>query len=354
MSLEPQVIAETDNAGDVYASTLREYFRTGSEEVLYRASMLSRAFVERGLGPEEIVAIHVESLHQALTGMSYRAQAHAATDGLQFLLEVMIAYGIQYKEYLDLRVREHARELEDAARSEREKAEILAMIAHELRTPITAASGNLELAERSLQRGLVERVPPLLGSSKVALGRLARLTADLLAASRGESELEREPLDLREVLLQACDWARTAAAEKEISVHLDDGPAVVVRGSADALLSIFGNLLSNAIRYTPAAGRVTVRCGADVAGAWAEVADTGIGMSQEAQERMFERFYRAPEARAIEPQGLGLGLSLVRQLVQAHDGRIEVDSAPGRGSTFRVRLPAAPHGAAEGGDGATA
>ena len=109
---------------------------------------------------------------------------------------------------------------------------------------------------------------------------------------------------------------------------------------ADALLSVFGNLLANAIRYTPAGGCITVHCGADDGEAWTTISDTGIGMAPEIQERIFEKFYRAREARDVEAQGLGLGLSLVQELVQAHGGRVEVQSAPGEGSTFRVVLPA--------------
>ena len=101
-----------------------------------------------------------------------------------------------------------------------------------------------------------------------------------------------------------------------------------------------GNLLSNAIRYTPPGGRVIVRYGQNKAGAWVEVTDTGIGMAPDVQARAFEKFYRAPEAHTVSTQGLGLGLSLVHDLVQAHGGRIEIESAPRQGSTFRVILPA--------------
>ena len=119
-------------------------------------------------------------------------------------------------------------------------------------------------------------------------------------------------------------------------------------GDADALLSVFGNLITNAIHYTPAEGRITVACGAADGKAWVTIADTGIGMTPEVQERIFEKFYRAREARAVEAQGLGLGLSLVHELVQARGGCVEVESAPGRGSTFRIVLPQGEAAAREG------
>jgi signal transduction histidine kinase len=121
---------------------------------------------------------------------------------------------------------------------------------------------------------------------------------------------------------------------------------VLVRGDADALLSVLGNLLSNAVRYTSPGGRVVVHHGllTDDTGRWGwmEVKDTGIGMTPEVQSRIFEKFYRAPEAALQEGagSGLGLGLALVQQFVAAHEGRIEVRSVPGEGSTFRVHLRA--------------
>ncbi len=228
----------------------------------------------------------------------------------------------------------------EAERIGREKDAVLAMIAHELRTPLTAAVGKLELASRSLSRGQVDRLPPLLGSAREALDRLSRLTGDLVEASRGSApRLERVPLHLGEVVQQAVAWANAAAASKGVTLRYEDGADGLVVGSADALLSVVGNLLSNAIRYTPGGGEVVLRHGVDGDRAWIEVSDTGIGMTPEVVDRMWERFYRGPEARSIENQGLGLGLSLVHQLVTAHDGRVQVESTPGFGSTFRVELP---------------
>jgi signal transduction histidine kinase len=320
-----------------YADVLREFIRSGSERALYQASLLSRSFVEDGVGPEEIVALHVEALQAVTASLSYREQARAATDGLQFLLEVMITYGVQHKQYLELRLRE-------LARSGADKADVIAAIAHELRTPLTAAKGNLDMAVRQLGRGRTERLPTLLGSSREALERLTRLTGELLEASRGEPRaLQLVPLQLEAVLAQACAWSSAGAAEKSIAVVYETAlDGCTIDGNHDALLTVFGNLLSNAVRYTPEGGRVTVRHGTAGELAWAEVRDTGIGMDEETQARVFEKFFRSDRAREIASTGLGLGLSLVRQLVEAHQGWVELQSAPGRGSTFRVELPIHP------------
>src|SRR5262249_4647698 len=139
---------------------------------------------------------------------------------------------------------------------------------------------------------------------------------------------------------QAYAWALPAATAKGVALVWERNPTTVtVIGSADALLSVFGNLLSNAIRYTAAGGRVAIRLGREADLAWVEVSDTGIGMSAEVRARVFEKFYRGPEARAVESQGLGLGLALVQQFVAAHDGRVDIQSQPSEGSSFTVWLP---------------
>lgn len=322
---------------DLYAEILGMYLRTHGEDALYQASLMSRGFVEQRIGPEEIVALHVEALQQFTRDLPDREQAMAASDGLHFLLEVMIAYGVQHKEYLELRLKE-------LARAEFDKSEVLAVIAHELRTPITTARGSLDLAERSLARGDVERISPLLGRSREAVDRLARLTRDLLDASGAQAaRFQRAEVNLNAVLAQACTWAQFSAQEKQISLRHDTaGLAVYVLADADALLSVFGNLLTNAIRYTPEGGQVTLSHGLADRQAWAQVSDTGIGMAPEVRDRIFEKFFRAPEAHQITTQGLGLGLTLVKQIVDALGGAVEVESTVGHGSTFRIRLPALP------------
>ncbi len=339
-------------APEAYDEILAAYLRTHSEESLYQVSLLSQSFIEGGLGPEDIIALHFETLDKILAGYSYREQARANSDAQQFLLEVMIAYGVRFKEYLQLKLEESQRDAEaratqersralDAERVGRQKGEILGVIAHELRTPLTAAMGNVDYAKRLLERGQVERIAALLDLAHEALNRLSRLSADLVESSRsGPPPLQLERLPVCQVVAQACSWVEATAVAHGLELHYEtEQPGYLVQGDTDALLSVFGNLLSNAIRYTPAGGQVTVRWGADAAWVWVEVCDTGIGLGTEAKAHIFEKFYRAPEARRVEPQGLGLGLALVHQIVEAHAGRIEVESTEGQGSTFRVFLP---------------
>jgi signal transduction histidine kinase len=359
MNYQPQV-SEVTVPTDAYADALAEYCRDRSESALYRASLLSHTFVESGLGPEDIIALHCESLDSVLAGKPAREQVMASSDAHQFLLEVMIAYGVKYKEFLELRLSQSLREaearstreqerLQEAERIGREKDEILAVIAHELRTPLAAARGSVDLAVRSLTGGRMDRVEPLLGTTRQALDRLSRLTGDLVEASRGVAPgLDRNPHQLGKIVEQAYAWALPAALGKGVDLKLETAPApITVIGSEDALLSVFGNLLSNAIRYTPGGGSVAVSQGSDEAFAWVRVQDTGIGMPADVQPRIFDKFYRGPQARAVESQGLGLGLALVHHFVEAHDGRLEVDSQDGVGSTFTVWLPRAAAAAEE-------
>ena len=255
---------QTTAFAETYGQVLSEYLKTRSEEALYRASLLSQTFVEQGVGPEEIIALHFEQLDQAIRALTYREQARSIGDAHQFLLEVMITYGVQYKEYLELRMREGVQMAEEQAeferqralereRLDREKTELLEHVAHELRTPITTALGTLDLAKRSLSRGQVHRLEPLIGIAREAVDRLSRLSAQLVQVSHGKlPDLDRSPQCVEALLQQACNWASAAAIAKNI--NFECGPftdQTMVIGDADALLSVFGNLLSNAIRYTP-------------------------------------------------------------------------------------------------------
>jgi signal transduction histidine kinase len=337
---------------DSYTEILSEFLHDHSEEALYHASLLSQALVESGLGPEDIVALHAETLTRLLAGFAPREQVRAVSDAHQFLLEVMIGYGVHYKRYLELRVQENLQDLEgkvewehervlEAERVGREKAEILSVIAHELRQPLTAAQAHIQLAQQYILRGDEAKVPAQLLNARAALDRLSRLSGDLAEASRGDSpQLTFSQIDLGKLMEQVSLWVAPSADEKDIVVHSEPVAAgLAMDGNADALLSIMGNLLSNAVRYTLPGGQVSVRT--DLQDDWIaiSVSDTGIGMSPEVQERIFEKFYRAPGAQEVEGRGLGLGLTLVDQLVRAHNGRIEVESKPGHGSTFRVLLP---------------
>ena len=329
----------TDTAA--YETALREYVVSHSEAALYRASVLSRDFAQRRVGPDDLIALHAESVERVLESLAPLERVRAFPDANQFLLECMIAYGVHYRQFLDL-----------AEKTDREKSQAIDYFAHELRTPLTSARGFIDLAARSILGGQLGIVPDYLTEAREALNRLSRLSTMLVDASRGNvPHLEMTQQDLRRLLRQAATWSLPVAAENGLALLYEgvplsgasapDGAPVMVMGHADALLSAIGNVLSNACRYTPAGGEVRVACRAEDGNAVVEVTDTGPGMAPEVAERIFERFYRGPGARVSGQDGLGLGLALAQQLAKAHGGTITVETAPGRGSTFRLRLPLA-------------
>lgn len=331
-----------------YTDALLEYCRTHSEESLYRASLLSGDLIGQGMGPDEIVAMHFDAVQSVAADELLTApeRIRVLNDAHQFLLEIMIGYGAQYKEFLDLRLEAAIRRAESAERSEREKLEILAMIAHELGNPLTVALGNMQMAARYLDTQDVTNVRSLVSDSREALERLASLTRQILAASQGEvsDEIPLDVVDLAGVIRMQTTWAQRIAAEKGVRLKLEADAPVKVVGNGDALASILSNLLSNAFRYTPSGGTVTASCVTDGSEGRLEVHDTGIGLTPEDQARIFEKFYRASTARQMESRGLGMGLVITSRLAAALGGRIEVESKLGSGSTFRAIFLAADEG----------
>ena len=209
---------------------------------------------------------------------------------------------------------------------------------HELRAPLTAIQGNLELLRR--QRGMseAEREEALVEAEREA-ARLTRLVADLLALARADAgvPLKRQVVDLDVVVLDALSAAQPLTQGQSLSLDLFE-PAQVL-GDEDRLKQVALILLDNAIKYTPPAGQVILGLRRYNGSAEVTVRDTGVGIPASALPHVFERFYRADPARARDPSGAGLGLSIARWIVEQHGGAITLASRPGCGTTVTVRLP---------------
>ena len=224
---------------------------------------------------------------------------------------------------------------------DRLKDEFVSSVTHELRTPLTSISGYVEvLVEDEAdeeRRGYLEIIDR-------NAERLLGLVSDLLFSARlqdGRLELERLPVDLREVVQHAAASARPRADAAKVALDVQAGAVPPVLGEADRLAQLMDNLVSNAIKFTPAGGRVTVLLEARGDTASIEVSDTGIGIPPHERERLFERFFRSQTALERQIQGTGLGLYISQAIVEAHGGRIGVSSAEGEGTTFVVELPLA-------------
>jgi two-component system, OmpR family, phosphate regulon sensor histidine kinase PhoR len=228
--------------------------------------------------------------------------------------------------------------------AEQAKEQFLATVSHELRTPLTSILGFTEL----VRDGAAGEVSSEQRRFLDVVGRNARhlnvLVDDLLLVGRageGELTLETADVDLGELARLAVEATDTDAGERRVAVELDAPEPVVLDADARRLTQLLHNLISNAIKFTPSGGRVTVRVGAGDGTARLEVEDTGPGIPEAEQEHLFERFYRAANASGSRVPGTGLGLAIVKAIVDAHGGAISVRSAPGEGTTFTVVLPGA-------------
>ncbi|MBZ5528169.1 MAG: PAS domain-containing protein [Acidobacteriia bacterium] len=234
-------------------------------------------------------------------------------------------------------------DITDLRKLERVRRDFVANVSHEFKTPLTAIQGFAE----TLLGGAAEEPENRERFLRISLEharRLARLTDDLLKLSQIEADrMDLEPQLLRpEDLVRSClETTRLRAATKNISVTAELPPDLpLVLGDPRRLNEVLQNLLDNAVQYTPAGGQISVRAKQAAKSVIFTVADTGLGIPESDQLRIFERFYRVDDARSREVGGTGLGLAIAKHLVEAHGGRIWVESEVGRGSRFHFSIPA--------------
>jgi signal transduction histidine kinase len=225
---------------------------------------------------------------------------------------------------------------------DRLKDEFLSLVSHELRTPLTSIRGYLDLVLDEEAGELNPEQRRFLKAVERNSGRLLRLVGDLLfvaQADAGRLTLERAKVDVAALAADCVEAARPVADQRTIDLQLATVPVPALVGDRGRLAQVLDNLVSNALKFTPEGGRVEVRTSTTDDCVYLEVEDSGIGIPAAEQPRLFERFFRAASATEQAIPGTGLGLAIVKAIVEAHAGRIEVVSAPGKGTTFRVELP---------------
>jgi PAS domain S-box-containing protein len=230
------------------------------------------------------------------------------------------------------------REVTETRQADRIKDALVATVSHELRTPLTSIIGYLELLGTGER--LSEEDARFVDIVRRNAARLQRMVEELLFLSRvepGGLELELESVDVVELVRTALGSADPAAAAKRITLEYDGPDELCTRADASRLVQVFDNLVSNAIKFTPDRGRVQVSVGAENGSIVASVSDTGCGIPTTEQPRLFERFFRSSATRDVP--GTGLGLTIVRAIVESHGGSIACKSAPGAGTTFTFTLP---------------
>jgi signal transduction histidine kinase len=221
-----------------------------------------------------------------------------------------------------------------------EMRQFSAALAHELRTPLAALRGEIELSLRRSGRDADERTT--LASQIEELDRLARLIDQILTLARAESgqiHLTFKPVDVGELASSLVEQLEPVAQARTIDLRCERNGTVMVNGDAGWLQRLLLNLLDNAIKFTREGGHVVLRVSREAGRARIDVRDTGIGMPPDVTPHVFERFFQADPARSSGNDGAGVGLSLVKWIVDRHEGTIAVQSRVGEGSTFTVRLP---------------
>lgn len=360
---------------DTYVGLLEEYLAEGGEVTLFRAYEFSRECVARGVGPEEVAALHAQVVAEVIKRGETAPNVFIRANDL--LLETMMAYALSYRAALDAesrqrrRLQQYAEQLKQAysdmetkdrtleavnrelsARDEqilranerlkeldRLKSQFVLTVSHELRTPLTSILGFSEflLAEEHEPDKIREYLRVIHGQAE----RISRLIEELLDLSRIEVGLEKltyESADIGELVIEAVDAFRGATTHR-FEMNVEPAPPVPV--DRDKIMQVITNLLSNATKYSPKRSTVTVKSYPTSEGVEVSVRDRGIGIAHDEREHIFERFYRVEPEQGEGAAGTGLGLALVRALVELHGGKVSVRSRRGRGSEFLFSLPRA-------------
>lgn len=289
----------------------------GSVVALFVSALLAAWFTRRLVQPITRMADHLDTIE----------------DNVPYVELIPLAHTIQS----DRNLREN---------NEAMRREFTANVSHELKTPLTSISGFAELLETGMAKPA--DVPVFGKRIHSEAGRMIRLVSDILELSRldgmqdGANETpDFVPVELSALVRDVAANMTVNAKKSYVTLHWEGAP-VTVQGSRDLLTELVTNLCDNAIRYNRPGGQVTLRCGPEAGGgAFLLVEDNGIGIPQDAQSRVFERFYRVDKSRSKATGGTGLGLAIVKHIAMLHGAAIDLHSTVGTGTSIRVRFPAA-------------
>jgi signal transduction histidine kinase len=299
----------------------------------------------RGLGPGMLASSLGSSLGSSLHALSFHEAGHPG-GSVPFLETYLMFAGSTFTCWLIYKLRV---DQEDARAVQGRRHDALASVSHELRQPLSSIQLAAAILNKDASEATRERAARLILRSATRLGRLIDELADVTRLEADAIRVERTALCLQDSIRAAADGVRPSIEQRQQYLLIDVGldPPLWISGDAMRLEQVFGNLLSNASKYSPDGAEISVTARAERGRAVVVVRDTGLGIRREMLEAIFDPFVRDSTAGG---DGLGIGLTLVRSLVKEHGGHVAVHSdGPGRGSTFTIELPlvAAPRAAIE-------
>jgi len=300
---------------------IRQLFLWAAPAVLLMAALGGYWISRRALAPVDAITAAARSI--GIQNLSQRLSVPATGDELQRLSET----------WNDMLAR-----LESAVKR---LSQFTADASHELRTPIALIRTTAELTLR--RERSPETYREALNQVVAESERTSRLVEDLLLLARADAglpALSLERVELTPLVRDVCEQGQVLAEARQLQISAEvPDQAVFVEANDPALRRLLLLLLDNAVKYTPAGGRITVSLGCDAAGTTVAVRDTGIGIPDAALPHVFERFYRADESRNRDAGGAGLGLAIAKWIAERHHANLEAESVVGQGSTFRIRFP---------------
>ena len=283
-------------------------------------------------GDEELVSVLANQIGQALENARLFEQAYGASQALESKVQE--------------RTKQLASALEEVKLIDKTKSEFISAVSHELRTPLTSIKGYASLLITGKLGAVPEAVKERLEKINAHSDNLVKMINNLLDIARiesGRAEMKMEKCDITAIIETARDLLTPQMKEKNLQWKTDIGEGIPELAlDKHQVERIFINLISNAIKFTPEKGTITVRVRRDPHAATIEVSDTGIGVSKEDLNKLFDEFYRVDNVINQNVKGTGLGLSLVKKIVDAHKGRVWVTSEVNHGTTFHFTLPLIP------------